>query len=237
MGDFFCLTAADGKVLWQKDPADEYNIQMPIWGIASAPLIDGDLVILQIGGKEACLVAFDKRNGQQRWTALDDRASYSAPDPHRASRQTGPGLLDRRQRRGTRSADWQGLLERALRVSRMVISIATPVLGNDRLFFSSFYDGSLMLKVDRDKPAVEKLWRRHGHDEKHTDSLHAVLSTPYIDGDYIYGVDSHGELRCLAPPTGDRIWESLEAGPQSPLGNDPHGPQWQKPGCSTSWGN
>ena len=79
MGNFFCLDAASGKVLWQKDLADEYEIQMPIWGIAAAPLVEGDLVIVQIGGKEACLVAFDKRSGQQRWTALDDRASYSAP--------------------------------------------------------------------------------------------------------------------------------------------------------------
>jgi hypothetical protein len=61
---------------------------------------------------------------------------------------------------------------------------------------------------------VEKLWRRHGFDEKHTDSLHAVLSTPYIDGDHVYGVDSYGELRCLDAATGDRIWESLEAGPR-----------------------
>ena len=79
MGDFVCLDAADGKVLWQKNLADEYNIHMPIWGIAAAPLVDGDLVIVQIGGKRACLVAFDKRTGRQRWRALDDRASYSAP--------------------------------------------------------------------------------------------------------------------------------------------------------------
>ena len=71
-----------------------------------------------------------------------------------------------------------------------------------------------MLKLDRDKPAVEQLWRRQGRDEKHTDSLHAVLSTPYIDGDYVYGVDSYGELRCLTAATGDRVWESLKAGPK-----------------------
>ena len=85
-----------------------------------------------------------------------------------------------------------------------------------------------MLKLDRDKPAVEKLWRRHGFDEKHTDSLHCVFSTPYLDGDYVYGVDSYGELRCLDAATGDRVWESLEAGPQVPLGHDPHGPQRRK---------
>jgi hypothetical protein len=32
-----------------------------------------------------------------------------------------------------------------------------------------------------------------------------------IDGDYIYGVDSYGELRCLEKMTGNRVWEDLTA--------------------------
>jgi hypothetical protein len=40
-----------------------------------------------------------------------------------------------------------------------------------------------------------------------------MISTPMIIGEYIYGVDSYGELRCLELLTGDRIWESLEAVP------------------------
>ncbi len=102
--------------------------------------------------------------------------------------------------------------------NRMVISIVTPAIGGDRLLVSSFYDGALMLKLDRKKPAVEEIWRRQGRDELHTDSLHAVLSNPYIDGDYVYGVDSQGELRCLAASTGDRVWESLKAGPKARWG-------------------
>lgn len=38
-------------------------------------------------------------------------------------------------------------------------------------------------------------------------------------GDYIYGVDSYGELRCLDLYTGDRIWESLLAVPQARWAN------------------
>lgn len=95
----------------------------------------------------------------------------------------------------------------------MVISIVTPAVEGDRLFVSSFYDGSMMLKLDRQKPAIEQLWCRQGRDEQHTDSLHAVLSNPYLDGDYVYGVDSYGELRCLSAATGDRVWENLTAGP------------------------
>ena len=52
---------------------------LPTWGIAAAPLIEGDLVIVQLGAEGACLVALDKKTGTERWRALDDRASYSAP--------------------------------------------------------------------------------------------------------------------------------------------------------------
>ena len=50
MGHLFCFDAAKGKVLWSKDCNEEYKIRMPIWGIAASPLIEGPLVIVQIGG-------------------------------------------------------------------------------------------------------------------------------------------------------------------------------------------
>ncbi len=79
MGHFFCYDAASGKILWQHDLNAEYGIRMPIWGISASPLVEGNLVIVQIGGKEACLVAFDKVTGKEVWKALNDNASYAAP--------------------------------------------------------------------------------------------------------------------------------------------------------------
>ena len=37
---------------------------------------------------------------------------------------------------------------------------------------------------------------------------------PILDGDYIYGIDSRGELRCLKADTGDRVWGNTTLGPQ-----------------------
>jgi outer membrane protein assembly factor BamB len=53
-------------------------------------------------------------------------------------------------------------------------------------------------------------WRRHGRNERQTDALHCLNSTPVIDGSEIDGVDSDGELRGLDLKTGDRIWETFE---------------------------
>ncbi len=102
---------------------------------------------------------------------------------------------------------------------RMVLNIATPVFDGRHLFVSGFYDGSILLKLNPNKLSVEQVWRRRGQNERNTDSLHCCISTPVIQGDYIYGVDSYGELRCLDIKTGDRIWESLEATPKDRWSN------------------
>ena len=214
MGHLFCFDAVKGDVLWKKDLAKEYEIQMPIWGIAASPLVEEDLLIVQVGGKGACLVAFDKRSGTERWKALGDRASYSAPIMiEQAGKRvlvcwTGDNVVGLNPQSG--EVYWQ----HPFKPTRMVIGIATPTVAENRLFVSSFYDGSLMLKLAEDNLAVEQVWRRLGPDEQHTETLHSIISTPYIDGDHVYGVDSHGELRCLDAKTGDRIWESLDATPK-----------------------
>jgi outer membrane protein assembly factor BamB len=37
------------------------------------------------------------------------------------------------------------------------------------------------------------------------------VSTPVIKGDYIYGICSYGQLRCLDARTGKRVWETIDA--------------------------
>lgn len=215
MGHFNCLDAANGRVIWSRDLNADYKIQMPIWGIASSPLIEGDLVIVQIGGEEnACLVALSKKTGKEAWRALGDRASYSAPIViEQAGRRvlvcyTGDNVVGLDPKTG--KTFWSYPFP----PKRMVIGIATPVPHKNMLFLSNFFDGSLLLKLRQDKLAVEKVWQRAGASEKETDALHSIISTPYLEGDYIYGVDSYGELRCLDLHHGDRVWESLEAGPK-----------------------
>ncbi|MCS6860222.1 MAG: PQQ-like beta-propeller repeat protein [Abditibacteriales bacterium] len=216
MGNLHCLDAVTGKVLWGKDLNAAYKIRMPIWGIAASPLIEGDLVIVHIGGSDnACLVAFDKRTGQERWRALNDRANYSSPI---VITQAGKRVLicwtgDRVV--GLDAASGQLYWEYPFPPVNMPLGVATPVVEKDRLFLCGFYDGSLMLRLLSDRPAVEKIWQRRGQNERSTDALHSIISTPLLMGDYIYGVDSYGELRCLDARNGDRLWENLDAVPRA----------------------
>ena len=220
MGHFFCFDATNGEVLWSKALKAEYKIRMSLWGITASPLVENEMVIVHIGGKDdACIVAFDKVTGKEKWRALNDSASYSAPIViEQAGKRvlvcwTGERVVGLDPLTG--KLYWQHPFPPA-RISQ---NIATPVIENNYLFVSSFFGGSLLLKVNPDKLAVEKVWQRQGPNERNTDSLHCCISTPVLQGDYIYGVDSYGELRCLDLHTGDRIWESLDAVPKARWAN------------------
>jgi len=214
MGHLHCLDAASGQVLWQKTPGVDYQVRVPIWGLAAAPLVDGQQVIVQIGGADgACLVALDVKTGAERWRALADNASYSAPIIITQTGQrvlvcwTGDNVVGLDPQSG--KVHWQHPFAPA----KMVINVPTPVIDGQRVFLSAFYDGSMMLRLDPNALTVEEAWRRRGRSERDTDALHAMISNPWMRGDYVYGVDSYGQLRCLDARNGDRLWEDLTAVP------------------------
>lgn len=220
MGHLHCFDARSGVMLWQHDCRQEYNARIPVWGIAASPLIEGDLVIVHIGGRDgASLMAFDKATGQERWRALNDPVSYSSPIViDQAGKRvlvciTGERVVGLDPQTG--QLHW----EHPFPPKEMVITAASPVFDGTHLTATSFYDGMLLLKVHQDRLAVEPLWRRRGENERNTDALHCCISTPLILGDHLYGVDSHGELRCLDLKTGDRIWEDLTAVPKARWSN------------------
>jgi outer membrane protein assembly factor BamB len=212
MGHLFCFQNKTGKVLWHKDLKGEYDIKMPTWGISAAPLIVDNKLVLNIGGRNnACVVALNKITGKEIWKNLDDGASYSAPILIEQFNKpvvviwTGQRVVGLNPDTG--SIYWQHVFEQ----KQMVINIATPVFYKNYLFVSNFFDGSMLLKLDTDKLSAVKVWQREGKDERNTDALHCCISTPLLKGDFIYGVDSYGELRCLDLKSGDRIWEDLSA--------------------------
>ena len=224
MGHLHCLDAGSGVELWKKDLNTIYRIvadkRMPIWGIAAAPLLYDDLLIVPVGAKDnASIVALDKKTGDEQWRALRDRAQYSAPIIVQQAGVpvvvcwTGDSVA------GLDPATGKVYWRHPFAPTKMPIGVATPVVSGDRLFVTSFYDGSLMLRLRQDRPAVEQIWRRRGLDEKRTDALHSIMSTPLFHDDYIFGVDSYGELRCLDAATGDRVWEDQTATPRARWSN------------------
>jgi len=216
MGDLFCFDAESGKVVWQKNYPADFGTEINFWGMAAAPLIDGDHIVLLAGGKNnGCVVALNKLTGVEVWRALD------SADPGYAA----PILIDSGGRRQlivwnpvglygldpkTGAVYWQQKAE-----IHLGHSIATPIFDPNRrlLFVTSFFDGPMMLKLGAAQPTASLLWKGNSHSElpQNTDGLHSIISTPAFQDGYIYGICSYGQLRCLDATTGKRIWETFDA--------------------------
>ncbi len=216
MGHFHCLDADSGKIHWQHDLEQEYAIEMPIWGIAASPLIYGELVIQQVGGSDgACIVAFDKQSGKEVWRALNEKASYSSPIILQQADQDVLVCWTADSLSGLDPLTGKLYWGHPMPPSRMPIGIGTPVVSDNLIFVSSFYDGSMMVRFDKESLSSEVLWRAVGPDEQKTKSIHAMIGTCIVEGGYVYGVDSYGEFRCLDAMTGERIWVDQNAVPKA----------------------
>ncbi len=211
-GRLFCLDVATGRVLWEKDYVAEYGTSVPTWGIVSAPLVDGERLITVVGGEpDALVVAFDKHTGEEIWRAIEvtSEMGYAQPIIYEAG---GARQLIIWHPQALASLDPEtGELywEQPWEVG-MGVTVATPVRSGDYLLVSQFFYGSLMVRLSQDRPAATHLWQGQARSElpDQTDTIHAMVTTPVIIGDYVYGVDSYGELRGLDARTGRRLWMS-----------------------------
>jgi outer membrane protein assembly factor BamB len=215
MGHLVCLDLTSGKVVWQHHLPGKYQFEVPLWGFAGHPLVDGNRLICLVGGKGSVAVAFDKDTGAEIWKALSaGQPGYAPPmiyDIAGARRlivwhpesinalDPETGMVHWSQRYGDKKS------------LKAALSIPTPRLAGDRLFFTAFYDGPLMLDVkDPSRPSI--VWQGQGRGEQpdDTDGLHSIMSTPFLKDGHIYGVCSYGELRCL-DATSKRLWSTHAA--------------------------
>ena len=210
-GNLSCLDAATGREIWARDFKKDFGIATPMWGFAGHPLLDGQKLICLAGGEGSVAVAFDKDTGKEIWRAL------SAPEPGYAppmiceadgKRQL---IIWHPQALNALDPETGALLWSEPGKANAGMTIATPRQSGDLLYVTSFYNGSVMMRLAADKPAATKLWQSAKASERDTDALHTVMSTPWIEDGHIYGVCSYGQLRCLKAETGERVWETFAA--------------------------
>src|SRR5438067_5611378 len=73
-GALHCLDFATGKKIWNVDTQSKFQFRKGFFGAAGAPLVDGDRVLMNIGGTGAGIVAFDAASGKTLWTATKHEA-------------------------------------------------------------------------------------------------------------------------------------------------------------------
>jgi len=186
-GNLVCLDAEKGTLVWARDFKKDFGVKTPVWGFAGHPLVDGKKLICLAGGEGSVAVAFDKDTGKELWRALSAKEPGYAPPMIYEYDGTRQLILWHPEAVSALDPE-SGKLLWAYPLTRPVqsgMTIPTPRKVGDQLFLTSFYNGSLMLRVDSDKPSL--VWASQKVSEKDTDGLHTVFATPLIEEGYIYG--------------------------------------------------
>ena len=159
-GKLFCFDEKTGAILWKKDFAVDYKADRLKWafdwGFASAPIVDGSRLIAMVGGQpDAKVVAFDKMTGKELWRALSSETELGVAQPIIITAGGVwqliiwyPGAVASLDP-ATGKLYW----EQPYKVGGSM-TVAIPVQHGSQLFFTTFYDGPLMLALDDKKPAA-----------------------------------------------------------------------------------
>jgi outer membrane protein assembly factor BamB len=209
-GQLTCFSVADGKPIWQTNYVKDFGATYigekgraegaTRHGYDGSPLIDGDHLIAEVGGKPgAAVVCFDKRTGKVIWKSGDQTPAYAAP--------ILATLAGRRQfiafmAEGVIALDpadgkllWHVPVKTAL--GRHV---TTPTVAGDIVTVASFQAGLIGIKVtqDGDHLKADRAW---------TSKDSAInFSSPVIVGQYLYGLGPNKNLICVDTTTGKQTW-------------------------------
>jgi outer membrane protein assembly factor BamB len=224
-GMLYCINVADGKPIWHIDTEKEYHIQQNFFGAGSVPVVEGDLLIMPIGGSKpgprpidfrdvkgngSGIVAFDKRSGKEVYRFSDELASYSSPVVTKiGDRRIGlyfarGGLVGFDPKAGKLEFrfPWRAKIEESVNASN-------PVVVGDKVLITECYGpGAALLKLQSGK--CEPIWTDAEKDRDER-SLACHWNTPiHVDG-YMYGCsgrhENEAKLRCVELATGKVMWQ------------------------------
>ncbi|MBM3237787.1 hypothetical protein FJZ31_15975 [Candidatus Poribacteria bacterium] len=219
-GDLRCWnTKQKGQLVWPKNFYDEYNIpQRPPpsspsphagregvggqrdYGFTSSPLIQGDLVIVEVGDNEGTVMAFNKRTGQRQWRSTCNEPAGHTSGPVSLTVQgisclanlTLRKLVVMRTDKGHEGQtmaeyDWQ---------TDYANNIATPAVFDNQIVLTSSQNVSSTCLVEVSLNGVREKWRTREHSQ---------VSSPVIYKGCIYLAD--GSFKCLDFETGQLKWK------------------------------
>jgi outer membrane protein assembly factor BamB len=211
-GVLSCFDAENGSQKWQVNTWKEFDITAAnkrrlFFGAACSPLLEGDNVLVNVGGKGASIVAFSQDKGAVVWKTLDDGASYSSG--------IAIGKGDNRQVIFLTQSGLRGLTPRGKKLwefplrDKLNESSTTPVIVGDLLLGSSISFGMVALKMSK-KPdgsfETNEVWQNS--------KLTCYFSTPIPVGEkHVYVVTGTlsfttptSSLHCVELATGKILW-------------------------------
>jgi outer membrane protein assembly factor BamB len=211
-GHLSAVSVADGKLAWEKELKQEYKCESPIWGYAATPLVHGGVVYTLAGGAGSAVVALDAKSGKEIWRALTTKDIGYAP-PVMTKREGKDELIL------WHSEALSGLDPATGKVrwmqefaSAFGMSIMAPRVSSEGIFIGAMMKKSMLVKPGDGKPTI--CWEGVPQN-----SMAPKNGTPVVLGDYFYGCDADGDLRCVKLATGERMWSTQEIMTQKKSGS------------------
>ena len=201
-GEFRCLDAATGKLVWRTNILRTPAPATCTWGMAASPLVAGDAVIVLPGGpKGRSVAAYDRRTGKKLWTALDDKAAYASPmlvtiggvPQFLAIVGSTAGRAESRRRDVLWEFPWKHRARRECDPTHR--DWRQPDLLLVRL---RHWCGRARADEDRRRFSVREVWRNIRMKNRQ--------STSVLHDGFIYGLDE-GILACIDVATGELKWK------------------------------
>jgi outer membrane protein assembly factor BamB len=191
-------------VLWSKDLKKAYATETPIWGFAGHPLVDGKKLICLVGGKGSVAVAFDKDTGKELWKALTaEEPGYCPPSIIEAGGKRQLIIWDSENVNGldpeTGKVYWSVPL-----APEYAMSIMAPRKHGNFLWAGGHGNKGALIELATEKPEAKIAKEGTAKEFVYPDT-----STPIVDGEIMYGVNTTGALMGVKFATGERLWETV----------------------------
>jgi outer membrane protein assembly factor BamB len=201
-GKAFCLSLADGRVIWQK----ELKIKTPEWGFAGSAVIVGDKLIYNVTDHG---IALNKTTGQEIWAGENKPSGYSTAVVEVKDNQTVVYLFNGDSLQCV-NADTGSVLWSYPWKTQYGVNAADPTVIGQEIFITSGYNhGCSLIKIDQGQPV--KVWENK--------NMRSKLSGPVVINGYLYGIDDT-QLVCLDWKTGEKKWAEASVGSGSLMAAD-----------------
>jgi outer membrane protein assembly factor BamB len=209
LGEFCCLDANTGKLLWRHNILDVSRATCLYFGMSASPLIVGDTVIALSGDPlppmkgitNYTVVASHKVTGEQIWSRVNKKLAYVSPMLATLAGEgqllvvAADGVLGLKPENGAMlwEIPWSVQYEN---------SITQPVVvGTNRFVISGGYGaGCMLVEVNRNDGVfnARQIWKNQ--------NLKTKFNSAVYSRGFIYGLDE-GILTCLDAATGRRKWK------------------------------
>ncbi len=203
-GGLYCADLKTGDVLWQRQTHKEFRAPAGYFGAGSAPLVEGQVVIVNVGGDKegAGIVAFDLDTGKTVWKATSEQASYSSPLVAVVDGKRVVLCITRLNLVALDPATGNELARTPFGQRGPTVNGAMPVVvGNRVLLTASYGIGAELVNLGRDK--LDVVWQ--------DEVLSSQYTTPIIHEGAVFGIDGRQDggpisLKCFDPQTRKIHW-------------------------------